>query len=439
MLGVTPRSVIYKHNTSFITIVQSVQMYFNILIMIVKTRFAPSPTGDIHIGSARIAIINYLFSCLNNGEFILRIDDTDEERNIDISQSNIIKVLNTLNIRYKYLIKQSERNDIYHQYIKKITNKNYIYYDNNALKLNCKAIDSVVTFQDMIFGEITIYTKNIEDFVLVRSNNTFTYMASSVFDDHDLHITNIVRGSDHINNTAKQILLFRAIGAKNIPTFAHIPLLFNDNNQKISKRNQGTTVNSLLKIGILPETIFIYLANIGTCNDSKKIVTIQELLENFNILNFKKNTTKINLSKLIKLNMSLMYKMDITILFNQYKKYLEEFYNNVYQDVLYMDRINLCFTKILYRSKTMQNILDNSVFLISQYTIDNYEINTKQKILIQTIINNFNNIHQIHNEDISFIRQILTNKKNGIAIQDIIDSIGVEESIKRINQFYNTL
>jgi glutamyl-tRNA synthetase len=276
----------------------------------IRVRFAPSPTGHLHIGGLRTALFNYLFAKKNNGKLILRIDDTDITRSKKEYEDLIISDIKWFDIKYDEFYRQSERKDIYEKYLKILEEKGYVYecfcteeellrskelsinlkkpyiYNGrclhlngaekenlrkkladaglvpsirlNMLKLGCEQVE----FEDMVHGKVVFNVKLLGDFVLKTSDNRFTYNFASIVDDIDLGITHIIRGEDHISNTPRQILLCRALGT-GCPMFAHISLLYGKDGKLMSKRDFNANLEHYKKEGYLPQAVLNYLAITG--------------------------------------------------------------------------------------------------------------------------------------------------------------------------------
>ncbi len=276
----------------------------------IRVRFAPSPTGHLHIGGLRTALFNCLFAKKNNGKLILRIDDTDIARSKKEYEDSIISDIKWFDIKYDEFYKQSERKDVYEKYLKTLEEKGYIYecfcteeelliskelsinlkkpyiYNGRCLHLNNSEKENLrkkladaglspsirlnmlklgleqVEFEDIVHGRVAFHVKLLGDFVLKTSDNRFTYNFASIIDDIDLGISHIIRGEDHISNTPRQILLCKALG-KSSPIFAHISLLYGKDGKLMSKRDFNANLEYYKKEGYLPQAILNYLAITG--------------------------------------------------------------------------------------------------------------------------------------------------------------------------------
>jgi nondiscriminating glutamyl-tRNA synthetase len=319
----------------------------------VRVRFAPSPTGYLHIGSARTAFFNWLYSKKMGGSFILRIEDTDIARHQEESISKIFQSLKWLGLEWdegpeiggKYgPYRQSLRVDIYRELAQKLINEKKAYpcfcspeelkekrekkteegmpfkYDRKCLKLSPEEVrasigegiphairflvpeNREVTFNDTVYGDISVNSGSIEDFIIMRSNGLPTYNYSAAVDDALMKITHIIRGEDHLSNTPKQILIYNALGFK-IPRFTHLPMILGQDGQKLSKRHGSVSIEKYIEEGFLREAILNYLALLGWAYDEKTtIFSIDELIEKFSPSSINKKPAKFDYDKLIWIN-----------------------------------------------------------------------------------------------------------------------------------------
>lgn len=310
------------------------------------TRFAPSPSGLLHVGNVRTALLNYLVSKKNNGKFILRIDDTDKERSKDNFIDEINEDLNWLGLNSDEYYKQSERIDLYDEAFELLKGKELIYpcfessdeldkkrkrliarrmppvYDRAALKLTNDEITSLldsgkkphwrfklsnkkITFTDLIRGEVNVDLAAQSDPVLKREDGDYLYNLPSVVDDIDLNITHIIRGEDHITNTGIQIEIFNALGS-NIPIFGHNSLLVSESGEPFSKRNSAASVNQLREDGIDPNAINSLNASIGSSVDIKAFNSLDLLSNKFEITSLGRAPARYSNNQLHKLNTQLI-------------------------------------------------------------------------------------------------------------------------------------
>ena len=324
-------------------------------------RFAPSPTGHLHIGSVRTALFNYLFVKNQGGQYILRIEDTDLTRSSKNMAEEIIKGLQWLGIKWdRGPFYQSHRFEKYKETAFKLLEQGKAYrcfctpreiearrniaekknkadqifkYDRQCLHLTPEKIkkkleqqtpfvirfrvpEGFTSFKDRIHKEMKIDNSELEDFVILKSDNTPTYHLSVVKDDSDMGITDVIRGDDHISNTFKQVLLFRALELKP-PKYAHLPLILGPDKKKLSKRHGETSVLEFKKNGYLPEAIITYLSQLSWIPaDSKKIFSMEELVNQFSLSKLSKNSPVFDYDKLRFLNGQALRQRDSKDLFN---------------------------------------------------------------------------------------------------------------------------
>jgi len=300
----------------------------------IRVRFAPSPTGHLHIGGARTALFNYLYAKRQGGIFVLRLEDTDIERSTQESVDMILKDLNWLGLKWdegpevggEYgPYKQSERAEIYKNAVEKLINNNQAYYcfcspaeiEDRRQQLSqagktykyegtCQSIsleeaksrvkageEHVIRLRvptsgetiinDKIRGKVVFENKVLDDFILVRSNGSPTYNFAAVVDDSAMHITHIIRGDDHLSNTPKQILVYQALQAT-LPTFAHVPMILGADRNRLSKRHGATSIGAYAQEGYLPETMINYLALLGwSWDDKTTLFTLNDLENKFSL------------------------------------------------------------------------------------------------------------------------------------------------------------
>jgi nondiscriminating glutamyl-tRNA synthetase len=319
----------------------------------IRLRFAPSPTGFLHIGSARTAFFNWLYAKKKSGKFILRIEDTDIERHREETVGTILGSMKWLGMDWDEgpdkggnfgPYRQSERLDIYKELSEKMleegkayicfctheelnedrekalkTNKFY-QYNRKCLNLSKDEItrkinsgeqysirflvpkDKTLTFSDNVYGKFEINCSNIEDFIIIRSNGVPTYNFSAAVDDCLMHISHIIRGEDHLSNTPKQLLIYDALNF-GYPDFTHLPMILAADGQKLSKRHGSVSVEEYREDGFLPEAVLNYIALLGWAFDDKTtIFSVDEMIEKFNLKSINKKAAKFDFEKLLYLN-----------------------------------------------------------------------------------------------------------------------------------------
>ncbi|MGX2982846.1 glutamate--tRNA ligase [Helicobacter sp. 23-1045] len=304
------------------------------------TRFAPSPTGFLHIGGLRTALFNYLYAKKNGGKFLLRIEDTDFSRNSDEAVGAILEAFSWVGLEYdnKEVVFQSKRLEIYRKYAQalvqngkayfcymtkdeldaerqKAQSQNKIYrYDNRyrdfsgtppkgvAPAIRIKApLDGEVCFYDALKGKVAISAKEIDDYIIMRSDGTPTYNFVVAVDDAEMGISDVIRGDDHLSNTPKQVIVYDALGFQ-IPRFCHIPMILNEKGHKLSKRDGAMNVMDYKAMGFLPEALLNFLLRLGFSHNDKEIFSLSEMIELFNLGALSHSPSAYNLSKLHWLN-----------------------------------------------------------------------------------------------------------------------------------------
>lgn len=287
---------------------------------LVVTRFAPSPTGTLHMGGVRTALFNYLFTKQRNGKSILRIDDTDKTRSTKEFEQDIIKGLAWLGLDYGETYHQSERLGIYQKYLTKLVEENKIYISKEVVEkegdrtevIRFRNPNKKVKFTDLIKGEIEFDTTELGDFVVAKDLKTPLYHFASVVDDYEMGITHIIRGEDHISNTPRQILMWEAIGAT-LPEFAHLPMILAPDRTKLSKRRHASiaSLNGFIENGYISQAVVNFVALLGWSPQSihdketvvdTEILSLDELINLFDISKVQKSGAIFNIQKLNWLN-----------------------------------------------------------------------------------------------------------------------------------------
>jgi len=301
----------------------------------IKVRFAPSPTGYLHVGGARTALFNWLFARANNGEFILRIEDTDLLRSEESYLDNILKSLEWLGLDFDGdLIYQSKRTKLYQEFANKLISQGKAYkatkreneedVEEKREAIYFRVPDKEITFYDKVHDKVTFDSNTISDLVLIKSDGSAAYNFACVIDDIDLNITHVIRGDDHISNTPKQVLLYEALDA-DLPKFAHLPLIMGPDNARLSKRHGATSVEEFKKQGILPEALFNYLALLGwSPGGNQEIISEDKIIEKFSLNKINKVNAIFDTDKLKWVNSNYIKEKPIKELVNLAIPYLKE-------------------------------------------------------------------------------------------------------------------
>ncbi|HYZ29774.1 MAG TPA: glutamate--tRNA ligase family protein [Thermoleophilaceae bacterium] len=276
-----------------------------------RVRFAPSPTGMLHVGGARTALYNWLLARGSGGEFLLRIEDTDRERSTPENIEIIYEGLRWLGLDWdEEPVSQTSRRARHDEAVRQLRESGAAYEDEGALRLRVGEGDDIVV-DDLVYGEVRTPRESIKDFVVARSDGSPLYHLAVVVDDHDMGITHVVRGVDHLPNTPKHILLQEALGYER-PQYAHLPLLHGPDGKKLSKRYDAASLLWLRDAGFLREAVVNYLAILGWgWDDSTTFFTIDELIERFSLDRVNKNPAVFDEVKLRNLNGRYLRQLDV--------------------------------------------------------------------------------------------------------------------------------
>jgi glutamyl-tRNA synthetase len=263
----------------------------------VRVRFAPSPTGYLHIGSVRTALFNWLYARSQAGVFILRIEDTDQKRSSDVYMEEIIEDLKWLGLNWdEGPFFQTKRFDIYRSYAQKLLEKELAYKDGEAIIF--KIPDIKVKIYDLVHGEIEVDNSLIDDLVLMKSDGSPAYNFACVVDDIEMQITHVIRGDDHISNTNKQVAVYDALGVKP-PKFVHIPLILGPDKAPLSKRFGAVSITDYRQMGYLPQALVNYLSLLGWApGDNKEFMSVEEIVKKFSLKRINKTGAEFNQDKL---------------------------------------------------------------------------------------------------------------------------------------------
>lgn len=294
----------------------------------VKVRFAPSPTGYLHIGGARTALFNWLFARHNKGVFLLRIEDTDQQRSTEDATQAILDSMKWLGLDWDegpYF--QSQRLPTYKQHAERLVAEGKAFYDTDAegrKAIRFQMQDGVTEINDLIHGIITFDTSLIEDFVILKADGFPTYNFACVVDDAGMGISHVIRGDDHISNTPKQIALYKAFGFA-VPEFAHIPMILGEDGSRLSKRHGATSVTEYRDKGYLPHALVNFLALLGwSPGNDQEFISIQEMIEKFTLKRANKTSAQFNNTKLDWMNGQYVKNTPVERLTPDVKKFFEK-------------------------------------------------------------------------------------------------------------------
>ena len=263
----------------------------------VVTRFAPSPTGYLHIGGVRTALFNYIFAKKNQGKFLVRIEDTDKERSEEQFIEAIMEGLNWVGLNPDFEpIKQSERFDMYKEEATRLMDLGDAYEDEGAVRLKVKREGSTLV-KDLVYGDIEFLNSELDDIVILRSDGSPTYHFCNVIDDNSQGVSHIIRGEDHLPNTPKQIQIVNALGYKEFQ-YAHLPLVLGEDKKRLSKRHAATDLMAYKNLGYLPEAVKNTLTRLGWSKGDKEIFTISEIINTFDIKDVSRSGAVFDIGKM---------------------------------------------------------------------------------------------------------------------------------------------
>ncbi len=455
-------------------------------------RFAPSPTGPLHIGGVRTALFNWLLAKKNKGKYFLRIEDTDKERSKDEFKRQIISSLAWLGIKHdgdEYI--QSENIGKHVSVADELIKKGFAYKcycseeEINEQKEKCKKqgipyiynrkwrdakdleipknLQPVIRFKskisgntiikDLVQGERNISNSTIEDFIILRKDKSPTYQLSATVDDHEMRVTHVIRGDDHMINSFKQKQIYDALGWK-VPEFAHIPLIHSEQGKKLSKRDNASTIEDYIKIGILPDAFRNYLLRLGWSHKDKEIFTKQESIDLFDLNGVGKSPSKLDLSRIYSINETYIKTIDKKELFNHLKNYVSKYKKPLSQVKEKTILNSLSFLK--NKAKTLEDIWKNSQYILNDKIeineddrklltgdakkiiknfIEHYEkTDTISKETLEPIIKSLIEIHKTNFKGVGQpLRIVLVGSRFGPGIYDVILSLDKAEVIKRLS------
>lgn len=459
----------------------------------VIVRFAPSPTGALHIGSVRTALFNWLYARHCNGKFLLRIEDTDKIRSTQENTNLIFDVLKWLAMDYNdTAIIQSSRLDRHKEVAHELVKNGMAYfcccsqeelaakkevalkegkaykYDRNCrdLKHDNKSCPAVIrlkseilgetTVDDMVQGSVTVDNSQLDDLVLLRSDGTPTYMLSVVVDDHDMNVTHVIRGDDHLTNTFRQIQIYRACGW-NIPRFGHIPLIYGPDSAKLSKRHGAVSASEYRDLGYLPEALCNYLLRLGWSHGDSEIISRDEAIEWFDFASVGKSPSRFDINKLNHLNSHYIRQKDDAALFEYTLPFIGRDIDDTTKSKILRGMKGLkeradtivalaksCMVYVdapnSYDEKSNKFTTETHVSLVEKF-IDIIE-SAKDDLEEHSMLESAKEIAILNNVKLVEVAQSLRVAITGTTISpsvfEIISILGKEESILRLNNFVKT-
>ena len=454
-------------------------------------RFAPSPTGPLHIGGVRTALFNWLLVKKNKGKFYLRIEDTDKERSKEEFKKQIINSLSWIGIKHddkEYI--QSKNINKHKEIAEELLKKGFAYKcycseeEIKEQKEKCKKqgiafiynrkwrdpknleipkdIKPVIRFKskisgnslikDLVQGEINIANSIIEDFIILRQDGSPTYQLSAVVDDHLMKISHVIRGDDHKINTFKQKQIYEAMNW-NVPQFAHIPLIHSEKGSKLSKRDKASTIDDYIKLGILSDALRNYLLRLGWAHKDKEIFTLDESIKLFDLKGVGKSPSKLDMSRILSINEHYIKHIDEKELFELLKVYCQKFKKKI--DASKESTLLKSMNFLKNKAKTLEDIYQNAHYILNDsikiLPEDLKLLDAPSKKILKDFLSEFEKISKITKENLEKIvnglidkhktnfkgvgqplRIALTGSRFGPGIYDIIISLNKDAVVKRL-------
>ena len=454
-------------------------------------RFAPSPTGPLHIGGVRTALFNWLLVKKNKGKFYLRIEDTDKERSKEEFKKQIIDSLSWIGIKHddkEYI--QSKNINKHKEIAEELLKKGFAYKcycseeEIKEQKEKCKKqgiafvynrkwrdpknleipkdIKPVIRFKskisgnslikDLVQGEINIANSIIEDFIILRQDGSPTYQLSAVVDDHLMKISHVIRGDDHKINTFKQKQIYEAMNW-DVPQFAHIPLIHSEKGSKLSKRDKASTIDDYIKLGILSDALRNYLLRLGWAHKDKEIFTLDESIKLFDLKGVGKSPSKLDMSRILSINEHYIKHIDEKELFELLKVYCQKFKKKI--DASKESTLLKSMNFLKNKAKTLEDIYQNAHYILNDsikiLPEDLKLLDAPSKKILKDFLSEFEKISKITKENLEKIvnglidkhktnfkgigqplRIALTGSRFGPGIYDIIISLNKDAVVKRL-------
>lgn len=465
----------------------------------VRVRFAPSPTGHLHIGGARTALFNWLFVRHNKGTFILRIEDTDRSRSTEEYIDSIIEGMKWLKLDWdEGPYRQTDRFDVYRSYCEKLLKEGKAYYcycspeeleqrrqealaqgkspkyDGRCrnVKVPVPGKNPAVRFKmpqegqtvvnDLIKGRTVFDNAQLDDLIIMRSDGTPTYNFTVVVDDVDMNITHVIRGDDHLNNTPKQIHIYSALGYE-VPLFAHLPMILGSDKTRLSKRHGATSVMAYKEMGYLPEALVNYLVRLGWSYGDQEIFTFDELIQHFSFDNVGKSAAVFNSEKLLWLNSQYIINSTPEKLIELVTPFLVK--ENIIEDGQTIDEkwLSKAITTLQERSKTLIELAHSLRYYIAEDV--EYNVKAKEKFLNEKYLANLIEVKEslealdnfiapeIEKSFVSIgekqniklgniaqpVRVAITGKTESPGIFEVLEIVGKEKTLQRLEKAIQTI
>lgn len=460
----------------------------------IRTRFAPSPTGYLHIGGVRTALFSWLFAKHSQGEYVLRVEDTDLERSTPEATQAILDGLTWLGLSSDIEPEfQTKRFDLYNKKAQQLLNNGHAYkcyctkerldalrneqmekgekakYDGHCLKPENQVQsddtpyvirfnnpkDGSIVLSDLVYGDITVNNEELDDLIIQRTDGSPTYNFTVVVDDADMEISHVIRGDDHVNNTFRQINIYQALGAK-LPKFAHLPMINGDDGKKLSKRHGAVSVLEYRDLGYIPQALLNYLVRLGWSHGDQEIFSMEEMIKHFDLNNISKSSASFNTEKLNWLNQHYIKSMpgvenaslfaeclkarnidceDMDYLGHVIDIYAEK--ANTFKEMATITEfLFISDDKITYDEKAIKkNIKDNSVSILKNLQIVMNNISEWSIDSIGSAINNYAKENKLKFPQVAQpLRIAATGSTQSPSIDQTLYLLGKENTVSRINK-----
>ena len=461
--------------------------------MTVVTRFAPSPTGFLHIGSARTALFNWLYARHHKGKFLLRVEDTDRERSTQAAVDAILDGLSWLGLDWDGdEIHQFSRKERHVEVVKQLLCEERAYYcycskeeldqkrvqaqkEKRSYKYDgtCrrrskndvpKGIEPVVrlkaeqegetVIEDVVQGQVVVKNSQLDDMVLLRADGTPTYMLAVVVDDHDMGVTHVIRGDDHLTNAARQRLLYQALGW-DVPQFAHIPLIHGNDGAKLSKRHGALGVEAYRDMGYLPEALRNYLLRLGWSHGDDEVISTEQAIKWFDLDHIGKSPARFDFDKLDNINGHYMRQMDDDALLPLLCHSLHKLTGKDIEGGI-KTRLSQGLSGLKQRAKNLKELADNSLFYVSapvEYSDKASQALAEGKALLQGVVTELEQIDNWEHDNLEMalkkfseakdvklgklmapIRAAITGSHVSPSMFEVMEVLGKDETMLRLNK-----
>ncbi len=458
--------------------------------MEIRTRFAPSPTGDLHLGGARTALFNYLFAKSMKGKFLLRIEDTDLKRSDKTLSDKIIDDIKWLNITWdEEIVFQRQNLNEHKRTIDLLLEKGFAFkcYSNkqdlrksninevpanafrspwrerilneerskpHVIRFKVPNSSSKISFSDKIRGELSWDLSTIEDFVIARSDGSSTYNLAVVVDDHNMQISHVIRGEDHLTNTVKQLLVYQALNWET-PVFAHIPLIYNESGEKLSKRDGRSNLLDFKKEGFLPDAILNYLARLGWSYKDEEFFNLDQAISWFTLEGIGKSPSRFDIKKLLNISKKHIASKPVNEIHKSLLKYTKS-HKNINLSESCSNDLRRFLPLVVGRCSSLGEIFNASSFLLEGAQLENKEPilleHEDKKILFDFVMKikstsltwdheNLNEFINIYCQENNFkyreigvpLRIAITGSTTSPSIVHIMEILGKQKTLDRLN------